>query len=241
MPYSNRPDAALLVLSDGRWIPGVRVESASFSLSISALLNAVTTAFAAGRTDVSAVLLSRPFLPEEHLAMQYPPLDMLAQVGPDSYSAADRPFPVLRTEWDPRQGGDAPLGPEAGIRLARSAARNAYVPESDFPVGCVLETAAGFLISGVNIEHRDWSRVLCAERNVLGTAVSYGFEDAQTLYLSCLRDPSGTPCGACRQLISELAPRSTLWMDRGEQPAEQSHPRTLLPGSFTGSSIPKKP
>lgn len=241
MPYSNRPDAALLILSDGCWIPGVRVESASFSLTISGLLNAVTTAFVGGRTDVSAVLLSRPLLPEEHLAMRYHPLDGLTQVGPDSYSEADRAFPVLRMEWDPRIPGDAPLRPEAGIYLARSAARNAYVPESDFPVGCVLETADGSLISGVNVEHRDWSRVLCAERNVLGTAVSYGFERTERLYLSCLRDSSGTPCGACRQLISELAPQSTLWMDRGEQPAEQSDPRTLLPGSFTGTSIPKKP
>lgn len=190
--------------------------------------------------DISGVMFSRPILPEEHVAMRYPPFDRLSPVGPDSYSVVAQPFPVPQFEWDPRLQKNAPSAPEQGVELARLTAENAYVPESDFPVGCVLELMDGGLIPGVNVEHSDWSRVLCAERNALGTAVSYGLQHPQTLYLSCLRDPNGTPCGACRQLISELAPRSTLWMDRGRKPAERADPRSLLPGSFTGSSIPKK-
>ncbi len=240
MPYSNRSEAALLILSDGSWIPGVRLESASFSLTIPALLNAVTTAFAGERTDIAAVFLSRPILPEEHAAMQTPPLDRLSRTSPDCYSIRQQPLPTLLKAWDPTMHVEAPSCPEDGILLARSAAAHAHVPESNFPVGCVIETLEGPFIPGVNVEHSDWSRVLCAERNALGTAVSYGFKHIKTLYLSCARDPAGTPCGACRQLISELAPRSTLWMDRGEQPPESADPRTLLPGSFTGTSIPKK-
>ena len=228
------------MLSDGYWIPGVRVESASFSLTIPPLLNAFTTAVAGGRFDLAAVFLSRAILPEEHAALQQPPFDQFSQVGPDSYILKNRPLPDLRAEWDATLKSKAPSTPEEGILLARLAAENAYVPESDFPVGCLLETTNGRLIPGVNVEHRDWSRVLCAERNALGTAVSYGLMHLQTLYLSCPHDLSGTPCGACRQLISELAPLSTLWMDRGENPPEQSNPPTMLPGSFTGTSIPKR-
>ncbi|GIV59195.1 MAG: hypothetical protein KatS3mg043_0284 [Rhodothermaceae bacterium] len=58
VPYSNRPAGAVLLLEDGRLVPGVRVESASFSLTIPALLNAFTTAVAAGRHDVVAAVLS---------------------------------------------------------------------------------------------------------------------------------------------------------------------------------------
>lgn len=240
VPYSNRPDAALIVLSDGSWIPGVRVESASFSLTIPALLNAVTTALCGGRSDIAAVFLSRPVVPVERAAMQSAPLEQLAEVEPDFFSHSSEAILSPLREWNPRLHAAFPNSPEDGIRMARLVAEKAFVPESNFPVGCVVETVDGMLIPGVNVEHSDWSRVLCAERNALGTVVSYGYGAPKSIYLSCLRDVKGTPCGACRQLMSELAPQSTLWMDRGDQSPESSDPLTLLPGSFTGTSIPKK-
>ena len=53
------------------------------------------------------------------------------------------------------------------------------MPASRFPVGGVL-AVAGRLVPAVNVEpHADparaeWTHVLCAERNALGTACSYG-------------------------------------------------------------------
>ena len=226
------------MLSDGRYIPGVRVESASFSLTIPPLLNAATTAIGGGRTDIVAVVFSRSIQPDEDAALREAPFAGLERIGPDAYGVPELSLLPLDL-WDPTLKTAAPAYPREGIELARREAKRAHVPESDFPVGCVVETDDGTLVPGVNVENQNWSRVLCAERNALGTLVSYGFGAPRAIYLSCLRDHGCTPCGACRQLISELAPQCTLWMDRGEDSPESSGPQDLLPGFFTGASIPR--
>ncbi len=87
------------------------------------------------------------------------------------------------------------------------------------------------------MEHEDWTRILCAERNALGTAISYGLTGLHTMYLTCLCDPQGTPCGACRQLLTEQAPALVLWMDRGDAPPASATPEALLPGFFSGRTL----
>jgi cytidine deaminase len=87
------------------------------------------------------------------------------------------------------------------------------------------------------VEHPDWARILCAERNALGTVQSYALSEPEHLFLTCDEDPEGTPCGACRQLLVELAPDTTLWMDRHSEPPEQSTISALLPGSFRGHAL----
>ena len=238
VPYSGRPAAAALLLSDGQWVPGVRVESASFSLLIPALLNAFTTAVAAGRPDVVAVVLDHAFLPEEVAFMRSTPEGRFAQVAPDAFVRGDgEAMPPVGPRLSPFLDDPPPDDPEAGIALARQVAERAHIPASAFPVGCVLVTDDGHLVPGVNVEHADWARILCAERNALGTARTYGLGEAEALYLTCLKDPAGTPCGACRQLLSELAPAATLWMDRGQKPPEATTPPRLLPGAFTGKAL----
>ncbi len=237
MPYSSRCESAVILLSDGSCVPGVRVESASFSLTIPAIMNAVAAAVSLGRSDVVALVQSRAFLPEEHAYLLGSPFDGLVRTAPDAYAAPEFELPAPTGILDPSVAVGATSRAEEGIRKARTAATKAYVPESGFPVGCVIETSTGAFVPGVNVENRDWTRVLCAERTALGSVMSYDLGSVKAVYLSCLKDPAGTPCGACRQLLSELAPQSTLWMDRGEGAPESSDPMRLLPGSFTGWSI----
>jgi cytidine deaminase len=237
-PFSDKGEAAVLLLADGQWIPGVRVESASFSLLIPPLLNAFTTAVAAARRDVLAAVLSRPYSDEDRAFVASVGGRSFAEAAIDVYLRADAPvLPWPSGRVDPFLSDPAPAIAAKGVALARRVAGRAYVPESDFPVGCVLETAGGGLLPGVNVEHNDWTRILCAERNAIGTAVSYGLREMSRLYLTCPRDPSGTPCGACRQLLAELAPGCTIWMDRGEEPAEEATSEALLPGFFSGAAI----
>ncbi len=241
VPYSQRPTAAVLLLEDGRSVPGVRVESASFSLLIPALVNAFSTAVACGRTDVAAVAMSRAFLPEERALLHALPWGSFIEADADVFVRNDlETLPALSERLSPYLEAGAPQDPAAGVALAREVARRAHVPESGFPVGCVLETAAGELIPGVNVEHTDWARILCAERNALGTAISYGLAGLRRLYLTCLKDPTGTPCGACRQLLVELAPEAALWMDRGDDTPEAASPHGLLPGSFSGRALAER-
>jgi homotetrameric cytidine deaminase len=238
VPYSGHPAAAVLLLSDGIRVPGVRVESASFSLVIPALVNAVTTAVAIGRTDIIAAVLNRAVLPEEAVYMTALPGGPLNQVGVDAFQAPGvETLPTIGEECTPFLQSPPPTDPNDGIIRARQAAQHAYVPASDFPVGCIFVAGDGRIIPGVNVEHPDWGRTLCAERNALGTALTWGVHDLHALYLTCLKDPAGSPCGACRQLLAELAPEATVWMDRNNGPPEKALPPQLLPGAFHGRAL----
>ncbi|MBT8399556.1 MAG: cytidine deaminase [Rhodothermia bacterium] len=257
-PYSKKPDAAAVLLTDGTWVPGVRVETASFSLAIGAPLNAVTTAVAAGRTDIAAVILLSPASESQTAYLEELPFTSLRLRDHLTFVSADvtdlpkatnllNPFLDISgstevTNLTDKSHSANTAAPETqhtpGIHLARRALGHAFAPLSRFPVGCILELNDGRLLPGVNVEHPDWNHILCAERNALGTAVTYGCDHLITsLYLSCKRDPDGTPCGACRQVITELAPGSEIVMDRGNRTPDTSSPDALLPGSFTGNAI----
>lgn len=242
-PFSDAPAAAVVLLSDGTWVPGVRVDSAAFSLSLSAVMNAVTTVVALGRwTDVAAIVRSGPAPPADQQYVAELPGAPLNPVEEDAWlrsSGANLSASEIDVACSPfvRSSSDEPA---ERVKQARRLAEGAYTPASGFPVGALVDVGASRLLPGVNVEHPDWTRILCAERNALGTAYAYGVADAvQGLYLSCPLDPSGTPCGACRQWLVELTPEIPLWMDRSDAPPDAQTPEALLPGSFNGRAIPR--
>lgn len=233
VPYSKRPEAVVLLLSDGSWIPGVRVESASFSLTIPPLQNAWTTAVALGRRDVVAVVFSEPpdagtraFLEGLELSLMGVSADLFVLRATELPALCDPLMPFFDQVLEE---------PPRGIQLARGVAARALAPYSRFPVGCLLQLEDGRCIPGVNVEHPDWTRTLCAERNALGTAISYGIAPStwRALFLSCVNDVRGAPCGACRQLLAEHRSDLLVWMDRGSKnPPEHMRVDFLLPGFF---------
>ena len=89
----------------------------------------------------------------------------------------------------------------------------------------------------MNVEHPDWSMTLCAERNLVGSLVTFGVSDVNTLYLSALKDPAASPCGACRQLLSEYLHDAAIFTDRGKGSPARDSVNALLPGSFTGEAL----
>ena len=273
-PFSGEKAAAALLLSDGTWAPGVRVESASFSLTIAPALNAYTTAVAAERPDVVAAAFSRPVQRVERAFLDDLTDGAFQRRQENACALEDASLPPLGDRLDPFLQKERPATPRDGVVLARAVAERARVPASHFPVGCVIETDQG-LLPGVNVEpvtassSTAWTHVLCAERNALGTACSYGLlgegaeqdgragpygtrppdgdpsdgdpdeKAALTFYLSCPKDPEGSPCGACRQLLVELAPHGVLWMDRASGAPERASLPALLPGSFRGTALPR--
>ena len=139
VPFSEALTAAVLLLDDGRWIPGVRVESASYSLTIPALLNAYTTAVAAGVADqVAAFVLSRPFHREEALYVEELPQGPYQAAADDAWLrggwAGDGALPAVGDPLSPvlKESIDEAAD---GIELARDVTQRAYVPASDYPVG----------------------------------------------------------------------------------------------------------
>ncbi|MDX1438787.1 MAG: cytidine deaminase, partial [Rubricoccaceae bacterium] len=126
---------------------------------------------------------------------------------------------------------------QSPMDAALAAAGKAVIPESSFPVGCVLETAGGKLIPGCNIETDDWTLGLCAERVAISSALAYGHTHFSRIYLTCPKDENATPCGACRQVLFEFGPGLEIIMSRGGGWTETSTAEDLLPGGFRGEHL----
>ncbi|HOA30246.1 MAG TPA: cytidine deaminase, partial [Candidatus Cloacimonadota bacterium] len=93
------------------------------------------------------------------------------------------------------------------LLLARKAADEAYAPYSGFHVGSAVKCADGSIYTGCNVENASFSLTICAERNAIFKAVSEGKRDFVAIAIYVDSDKSFPPCGACRQVISEFAPR----------------------------------
>jgi homotetrameric cytidine deaminase len=157
--------------------------------------------------------------------------------APDALIAEGAPLPEPTEVLDPFLDARPPSNDVEGVALAEEVARRAHVPASGFPVGCVIEDADGRLIPGCNVEHADWTRGLCAERVALVTARSFGVTAYRRLYVACPRAPGATPCGACRQVLAELAPAVPVVVARGTDAPAVTTPEHLLPGAFRGDRL----
>lgn len=87
---------------------------------------------------------------------------------------------------------------------ALDARGRAYAPYSNYQVGAALLTTSGKIICGVNVENASYPLTNCAERVALGTYVEQGREGIRALVVAT--KDGGSPCGACRQVLAELAP-----------------------------------
>ena len=235
VPYSNVPRGCILLLSDGTLIPGVRVESASFSLTIHEAVNAFSTAAALARHDIAAIVTSHDLLDADIAFLAHTFAGRFEPAGAQIAVAAGADLPEPGAILDPVL--EVEPGDKSLLEATRRLGDRAVVPASGFPVSCIAVGDNGRAIPGVNVEHDDWSRIICAERNALGTLVSYGLGALCSLYLSCPRDSGCTPCGACRQLLAELAPDAVIMMDRGSIAAERTTPADLLPHFFSGRAV----
>ena len=95
------------------------------------------------------------------------------------------------------------------IQLATRARDSAYAPYSKFQVGSALVLNDGRSFSGVNVENCSYGLTLCAERNAITSAVSHGAKPGDISHIVIVAHSPGwpSPCGACRQVMSEFMPR----------------------------------
>lgn len=92
---------------------------------------------------------------------------------------------------------------------ARAVQALAYVPYSGFRVGCAISDAAGAIHVGANVENASYPQGLCAERAAVAAMIAAGERRiAEIVVIGSGREPC-SPCGGCRQLLSEFAPPAT--------------------------------
>ncbi len=93
---------------------------------------------------------------------------------------------------------------------AYEVSKNSYSPYSNFPVGAALLMEDGTVITGVNVENRSFGVTNCAERTALFTAITQGYKTFKALAVATpSADYPVSPCGLCRQALSEFAPPET--------------------------------
>ncbi len=122
------------------------------------------------------------------------------------------------------------------LDAARQAAKMAYCPYSNFPVGAAVLMADGEIFTGCNIENASYGLTICAERVALFKAVSEGKGQIEAIAVSCLKsDPAQPstlmPCGACRQVMAEfMSPEASVYVDGIKKVYRIAE---LLPNSFS--------
>lgn len=133
------------------------------------------------------------------------------------------------------------------IAAAREAAAHAYAPYSGFHVGAALGFADGAVVTGANAENASYGLTLCAETVAIGKALSEGRRGGLEA-VAVIGGKAGavgagepvTPCGRCRQVLSELAQLGgtdpVVWCV-GEDSVAELLLSDLLPRAFGPASL----
>lgn len=124
------------------------------------------------------------------------------------------------------------------IQEAFKARELAYVPYSKFPVGAALVAQNGQVFHGCNIENAAYSMTNCAERTALFKAYSEGVTQFKSLVVVADTDGPVSPCGACRQVISELCDADMeVILTNLKGDIKRVTVKDLLPGAFSPQDL----
>ena len=132
------------------------------------------------------------------------------------------------------------MKPNELIEKAKEARKLSYSPYSHFAVGAALLCKDGSVFVGANIENSSYPLCMCAERNALYNAYLNGKkkEDFVALALSADTDEPCSPCGACRQVLSELFPKDApIYMSNLKGDVKETNIEELLPFAFSEDDL----
>jgi len=127
------------------------------------------------------------------------------------------------------------MTPEDLIDLANKARKKAYAPYSHYKVGAALLGQSGKVYTGCNVENASYGHTVCAERTAVLKAVSEGETEFEAI--AVVTKNGGSPCGACRQVLSEFAPKLTIYIADKNGEYRTTTMQKLLPDSFTPAHL----
>ena len=115
------------------------------------------------------------------------------------------------------------------LKSAATAVRKkAYAPYSNFSVGAAI-LAGGKIYVGCNVENAAFPVGTCAERAALSAAVAAGHREIEAVVI--IADRPITPCGMCRQALSQFNPEVPIVMISDQMEAQATLAQ-LLPDPF---------
>lgn len=107
------------------------------------------------------------------------------------------------------------------VDAAIVAMETAVAPHSQFKVGAALLTRSGLIFTGANVESASYGLTCCAERVALFKALTAGERHFVAVAVVARDEGGPMPCGACRQLLAEYAPKAKVWV------ADCKYPRRI--------------
>lgn len=132
------------------------------------------------------------------------------------------------------------MSKEELLKIAKDARRLSYSPYSHFAVGAALVCSDGSIYEGANIENASFPLCMCGERNALYNAMMDGKTKDDFVALAIVADSEGpcSPCGACRQVLSELFPEDApIYLGNLEGDIKETTIAELLPFAFDGENL----
>ena len=123
------------------------------------------------------------------------------------------------------------------VRRAEAARQGAYAAYSNYPVGAALLTEDGNIYTGANVENASYPLSMCAERVAVFKAVTAG--ERSILAVAVVTENGGSPCGACRQVLSEFGPEAVVYTVDGQgDVVVETDIQRLLPHAFGPGDLP---
>ncbi len=126
------------------------------------------------------------------------------------------------------------------ILAASKVRENSYAPFSRFKVGAAVLTQTGRIYTGCNIENSSFGLTICAERVAIFRAIADGERKFKAIAIVTATRNFTPPCGACRQVLSDLAGNIVVVMVNTNNQIKTVRLRSLLPFAFTGNNLKKK-
>ncbi len=122
---------------------------------------------------------------------------------------------------------------EEMISLAHKALENAYAPYSKFKVGSCILDEHDDLYTGVNVENSAYNMAICAESSAICQMVAAGGQKIKAIVVLASSEELCSPCGACRQRISEFStPDTKVYMCNKNGILQSMTMKELLPLAF---------
>lgn len=132
------------------------------------------------------------------------------------------------------------LSVEELVEKGKEATKLSYSPYSHFAVGAAIELNDGKVILGANVENASYGLSMCAERVALYQMVMQGYTKDQVvqMIICCDCEDLPYPCGACRQVLSEIYPfDKPIYVANFKGDILKSNLNELLPYAFKAGEL----